>query len=87
MWGPVRFLGEYLPLEKIYKLKKLEVDEPWSPWEMTLAYAKMRGFYFPFCVIFIYLFFLYFLFAYLFSFEHVFSLDFSSLFVSPGTTL
>lgn len=42
-WGPIRFLGNYLPLETIYKLKKIESDARWSPWEITLAAAKQKG--------------------------------------------
>jgi hypothetical protein len=43
-YSAVHYLAERVPVEEIYRLEKVNPDEPWSGWHICQAYAKKRGY-------------------------------------------
>jgi hypothetical protein len=43
-YSAVHYLAERVPVEEIYRLEKVDPNEPWSGWHICQAYAKKRGY-------------------------------------------
>jgi ribosome biogenesis GTPase A len=44
-YSTIQYLAEHVPIEEIYKLKKLEGEEYWSAFGICESYATKRGFF------------------------------------------
>jgi ribosome biogenesis GTPase A len=44
-YSSIRYIAERVPLETIYKLDKIEEDQPWTPYELCESYAEKRGYH------------------------------------------